>query len=163
MGRLSTSFRTLRQSVACGRSQPLGIDNLRLGCVGGIIQDANPHPPPRSGSKSRALAHLRRRYRDRLDRHACWRANSRRPMAMDCCSLSGIAPWHLRWRHGRQFQDARAAFERSWRKIEPMITEADRVEQRRERALRDRQAAQHRPCLGLQGASLIGAINPIDI
>jgi hypothetical protein len=36
----------------------------------------------------------------------------------------GIAP---------DFQNARAAFERAWREIEPKITEADRMEHRRER------------------------------
>jgi hypothetical protein len=32
------------------------------------------------------------------------------------------------------FSEARAAFEQAWRKIEPLITEADRATQRRERA-----------------------------
>jgi hypothetical protein len=32
------------------------------------------------------------------------------------------------------FAEARAAFERAWREIEPLITEADRAEHRRERA-----------------------------
>ena len=34
----------------------------------------------------------------------------------------------------RNFPEARAAFERAWRKIESQITNADRVEHRRERA-----------------------------
>src|SRR5215469_14816284 len=34
----------------------------------------------------------------------------------------------------RTFAEPRAAFERIWREIEPHVTEADRLEQRRERA-----------------------------
>jgi len=52
-------------------------------------------------------------------------------------TISFYPPSHRGVRAGgmaRNYPEARGAFERAWREIEPEITEADRVEHRRERA-----------------------------